>query len=176
MGKVQIETRWVPHKLIERQKCDRMNICISLLGHHRKKYFLWRIVTGDEKWVCYENPVRKRRLVDPEKSSSSVPKREIHGKKLLLSIWWHMKSVLYKELLESGVTITAERYSNQLLKVNEKDLILDTLFPSQKTRFRKFVGKFYCIRPIHRTWHLQITICSGLWNIYSQTSTSIIVK
>ena len=31
-----------------------------------------------------------------------------------------MKGVLYKELLESGETITAERYSNKLLKVNKK--------------------------------------------------------
>ena len=31
-----------------------------------------------------------------------------------------MKGVLYKEMLESKETITAERYSNQLLKVNEK--------------------------------------------------------
>jgi len=72
MGKVQIGTRWVLHKLTERQKFDRMNICMSLLGRHRKKSFLWRIVTGDEKWVCYENQVRKRRWVDPKTPSSSV--------------------------------------------------------------------------------------------------------
>ena len=81
-----------------------------------------------------------------------------------------MKSVLYKELLKPGETITAEGYNNQLLKVNEK---LQDLMPYSghsvrkiillhdnarpyiasftKTRFRKFVGKFYLIRAIHRT-------------------------
>ena len=39
MEKVQIRTRWIPHKLTERQKCDRMNICMSLLGCHRKSLF-----------------------------------------------------------------------------------------------------------------------------------------
>jgi len=43
--KVQIGTRCVPHKLTERQKCDRMNICMSFLGPHRN--------TGDEKCGCY---------------------------------------------------------------------------------------------------------------------------
>ena len=80
-----------------------------------------------------------------------------------------MKGVIYKELMEPGETITAELYSNQLLKVNKKlqnlrpysghstrkiILLHDNerphLLPSQKTRFRKFVGKFYRIRPIHR--------------------------
>jgi len=29
MGKVQIETRWVPHKLTERQKCDNEYLHVS---------------------------------------------------------------------------------------------------------------------------------------------------
>ena len=84
---------------------------------------------------------------------------------------------------------------NQLLKINEKlqdlrpqsghssrkiILLHDNARPHIvsfiKTRFKKFVGKFYRIRFIHRIWHLQITTCSGLWNIYSQASTSKIVK
>jgi len=61
---------------------------------------------GEEKWVCYKNPFRKKRWVDPETPSSSVPKREIHEN--MLSIWMDMKGVLYKELLEPGETITAK--------------------------------------------------------------------
>ena len=73
------------HKLSERQKCERMNICMSLLGRHRKMSSM-EDYKGDEKWVSYDNPVRKRRWLDPRKSSSSIAKREIRGKKILLSI------------------------------------------------------------------------------------------
>ena len=61
---MEIWTRWVPHKLTERQKCDRMNICMSLLGRHRIKSFLLRIVTGDEKWICYENCEEVEKCID----------------------------------------------------------------------------------------------------------------
>ena len=31
-----------------------------LLERHKKKLFLHRIVTGDEKWIHYDNPKRKK--------------------------------------------------------------------------------------------------------------------
>ncbi|KFD51240.1 hypothetical protein M514_07840 [Trichuris suis] len=59
MGKIQKYGKWVPHSLSESAKTDRLNTCKELLKNHRKKSFLWRIVTRDEKWVLYDNPKRK---------------------------------------------------------------------------------------------------------------------
>ena len=51
---------WVPHVLTERNLCRRIDVCDSLLKRHENDPFLKRIITGDEKWVVYNNVKRKR--------------------------------------------------------------------------------------------------------------------
>jgi len=60
LGKVQKIGRWVPHQLSEVNISQRLSICTSLLSRQKKKSFLWKIVTGDEKWLYYDNPVNKK--------------------------------------------------------------------------------------------------------------------
>ncbi|EGI64861.1 Mariner Mos1 transposase, partial [Acromyrmex echinatior] len=59
MGKIQKEEKWQPHELTENAIANRLNISISLFAKHNKKSFLWRIVTGDEKWIFFNNPNAK---------------------------------------------------------------------------------------------------------------------
>ena len=51
----------------------------------------YRIVTGDGKWIRYDNPKRKKSWGKPDQPSTSTPKPEpkpnIHGSKLMLCIW-----------------------------------------------------------------------------------------
>lgn len=114
IGKIQKEGKWLPHRLTDSAIANRLNICISLLAKQRKKSFLWRIVTGDEKWIYFENPKRKKSWVDPGQPTTSTPKRNIHANKTMLCIWWDMEGVVYYELLKPNETITAERYAQQL--------------------------------------------------------------
>ena len=51
---------WVPHKLNRIQLTKRISICDSLLKRNETDPFLKRIITGDEKWVVYDNVVRTR--------------------------------------------------------------------------------------------------------------------
>jgi len=60
MGMVQKIGKWVPHKLSDRQMERRQNTCEILLARQKRKSFLHRIVTGDEKWIYFENPKRKK--------------------------------------------------------------------------------------------------------------------
>jgi len=53
MGKIQKVGRWVPHELNERQMERSKNTCEILLKRYRRKLFLHRIVTGDEKWIFF---------------------------------------------------------------------------------------------------------------------------
>lgn len=120
MGKIQKEGRWVPHELSESAIHNRFNITVSLLARQKKKSFLWRIVTGDEKWIYYDNPKRKKSWVDPGQPSTSQPKRNIHGHKVMLCIWWDQQGVLYYELLKPNETVTADVYKCQLNKLNDE--------------------------------------------------------
>ena len=54
LGFIQKQGNWVPYELKPRD-VERL-FCMSemLLERHKKKSFLHRIVTGDEKWIHYE--------------------------------------------------------------------------------------------------------------------------
>lgn len=120
MGKIQKEGKWVPYELTERQKERRKTTCEMLIERQEKKLFMHRIITGDEKWIYFDNPKRKRSWTDPGKPSTSTAKPNIHGKKALLCIWWDQRGILYYELLQPGETVTAVRYEQQLIKLSNE--------------------------------------------------------
>lgn len=72
MGKIQKEGRWVPHELTERQQENRRTMCELLLERQQRKSFMHRIITGDEKWIYFDNPKRKRSWTDPGKAPKGV--------------------------------------------------------------------------------------------------------
>ena len=76
-----------------------------------------QIVTGDEKWIHYDNPERKKSYVKPVKPAKSTAKPNIHGAKVTLCIWWDQKGVQYYELLKPGEAINGERYRTQLIRL-----------------------------------------------------------
>ena len=116
-GYIQKLGNWVPYDLKPRDVERRFCMSEILLQRHRKKSFLHRIVTGDEKWIHYDNPKRKHSYVKPGQPGPSQPKPNIHGAKVMLCIWWDQKGVLYYELLKSGQTITGDLYRTQLIRL-----------------------------------------------------------
>lgn len=96
----------MPQQLSEKSALNRLNVCLSLLARHRKKSFLWKIITGDEKWIYFSNHKQKKSCVDPVQPSTSTAKRDTHVQKTLLCIWWDETGVLYYDLLTPGKTIT----------------------------------------------------------------------
>jgi len=62
---------------------------------------LHHIVTGDEKWIFFENPKRKKSWVDPGAPSTLTARPNRFGR-TMLCVWWDQKGVVYYELLKPG--------------------------------------------------------------------------
>ena len=86
-AKIQIEGKWVPYELNERQQESRKTLSEMLLARYERKSFLHRIVTGDEKWIFFENPKRKKSWVDPGQPSTSTSRPNRFGKKRMFCFW-----------------------------------------------------------------------------------------
>jgi len=71
---VQKEGNWMPYKLKETDMERRLVICKMLHQRQQRKGFLHRIITGDEKWIYYDNPKRLKAWVMPSEPGPSTSK------------------------------------------------------------------------------------------------------
>jgi len=88
-----------------------------LFARHKRKDFLHRIVTGDEKWIYYD-PKKRNSWGPPGHASTSTFKPNIHEKKFMLCIWWDQLGVVYYELLKPNEIITGVLYRTQLMRLS----------------------------------------------------------
>ena len=119
MGMVSKLNVWVPHELTKRIRLERMTACVSLLACNKHEPFLNRLATGDEKWILYENPERKRSWTQRNQPPQRCAKSGLHPRKVLLCVWWDYKRILHFELLSSGDTINSDKYCTQLEKLRD---------------------------------------------------------
>ncbi|PIC44396.1 hypothetical protein B9Z55_004772 [Caenorhabditis nigoni] len=105
----------VHHSTVLEANLDRrVDDSITLLTLHAGDRWLDRLITGDEKWVFYDNHHRKSQWVGEGESPQDVPKPDLHPKKVMLSVWWGVDGPIYWELLPEGKTITGDLYTTQL--------------------------------------------------------------
>ena len=97
----------------------RIDVCDLLLKRQENDPFLKRIITGDEKWVVYNNVKRKRSWSKKDELAQSTSKTDIHQKKVMLFVWWDFKGIGFFELLLDDTTINSEVYCHQLDKLND---------------------------------------------------------
>ncbi|GBP48058.1 Mariner Mos1 transposase [Eumeta japonica] len=83
-----------------------------------KKTSLHRIVTGDEKWIHYYNPKRRKFMRTAWPRVNIHSKTEYSWKKVMLCIWWDQLGVVYYESLNPSETITGTLYRTQLLRLS----------------------------------------------------------
>ena len=114
LGKVKKQSVWVPHDLSEFNRQCRVEACTSLLSLHLTTSWLDSVVTGDEKWVLYDNVVRRHAWVSKGEPAPTQPKVGLHPRKVMLSVWWDVNGVILFELLPHNTTITASLYCDQL--------------------------------------------------------------
>ncbi|XP_046835602.1 histone-lysine N-methyltransferase SETMAR-like [Vespa crabro] len=79
---------WGPHQLTPKNIMDRISICEALANRNEIDPFLKRMMTGDEKWVTYDNFVRKRSWSKRGEAAQTMAKPGLTTRKVLLCIWW----------------------------------------------------------------------------------------
>ena len=86
---------WVPHNLSTKNLLDHISACDSLLKCNKNIPFLKQIVTGNEKWILYNNMEQKSSWGKLNELPATTPKAGLQPKKVMLCIWWDWKRVLY---------------------------------------------------------------------------------
>ncbi|XP_011638278.1 histone-lysine N-methyltransferase SETMAR-like [Pogonomyrmex barbatus] len=109
---------WVPHELKEVHLTARINICDILVKCEENDPFLKRLIIGDEKWIVYNNVVRKQ-WPQRDDSPQTTSKANIYQRKVMLSVWWDFKGVVFFELLPRNQTINLNVYCRQLDNLNK---------------------------------------------------------
>ena len=57
--------------------------------------------------------------VDKDKSPQPDPKVELHGRKIMLCVWWDRRSIIHFELLNRNEMVTVDVYVQQLQRVHQ---------------------------------------------------------
>ena len=102
----KISARWVPHLLTDEQKRQRVKVAKKLLQmfpKYDKKQFA-NVVTGDETWVHYFEPVRKvsdKIWATKHSKRPIIAKRSLSTKKVLYAIFFSGEGVA-KNASEKG--------------------------------------------------------------------------
>jgi len=83
----------------------------------QKKVILASYRTGDEKWIFFENPKRKKSWVDLGAPSTSTARPNRFNRKTMLCVWWDQKDAImsYWSLAKQ---LIAKRYQQQLIDLN----------------------------------------------------------
>ncbi|GFS57554.1 mariner Mos1 transposase [Trichonephila clavipes] len=110
---------------------NRIFICEVLAKRNEINPFLLRMVTGDEKWVTYDNIVRKRSWSKCGEAVQTVAKPGLTARKVLLCVWWDWKGIIYYELLLYGQTLNSVIYCQRLDRLK---LVIDQKRPELANR------------------------------------------
>ena len=71
-GYIQKQGNWVPHELKPRDVERRFCMSEIPLERHKKESFLHRIVTGDEKWIHYDQPNQRQSRIYPWREGNAL--------------------------------------------------------------------------------------------------------
>ena len=73
---------------------NQINACDMQLKRNEFDPFFKRIITGDEKWIIYNNVSRKRSWSKRDVAPHTTSKDDIHQKKIMLSVRFDWKGVV----------------------------------------------------------------------------------
>lgn len=125
LGFRKLCAQWVPHSLTMEQKHIRMRLSQQHLERFKKDKvdFVRRFITMDETWVYHHDPESKQEAkewCEPGCSASKRVRVRKSAKKVMASVFWDAKGILFVDYLQTGKTINSEYYCNLLDQLKEK--------------------------------------------------------
>lgn len=112
-----VHARWIPHKLSDQQKLQRLNGAAVIL-----EQINGTVMVIDEKWLYKDpSPCRQnvRAWVGPHGDRPEVPRRIIADDKFHIIVACNFRGEHYYEILPRGQNINAERYIQFLTHLQE---------------------------------------------------------
>ena len=85
--------------------------------------FVRRFITMDEIWVYHHDPESKQGVkewCEPGCSASKRVRVRKSTKKVMTSVFWDVKEILFVDCLQTGETINSEYYCNLLGQLKEQ--------------------------------------------------------
>ena len=99
---------------VNAKKPHGISICESLLNRNKINPFLKRMVTGDEKWVTYDNVKRKWSWSNRGEPAQTVVQARIDGQEGFAVCLVGLAGNRLLELLPYGQTFNSDLYCQQL--------------------------------------------------------------
>ena len=115
--------RWVPRLLTMEQKQCREDVSAECLIKFRsnKAEFLRRFITMDETWVHHVTPETKEQSKQWTARGESAPKKAKtipSAGKVMASVFWDARGIIFIDYLQKGKTINGEYYANLLQRLS----------------------------------------------------------
>ncbi|KIH58748.1 hypothetical protein ANCDUO_11039 [Ancylostoma duodenale] len=107
--------------LNEPQLQNRLEICSALSLRNRREPFLSRIVTYGVKKLYFE--YRKRLPYFPLDAARNL-EQDIPGKKVLLTVWWSSRGVIYHQILERYEEMTTCSFYKHIAKARSLHCVM----------------------------------------------------
>lgn len=117
LGMKKVSTRWVPKLLTPIQRANRVDCCEELLQESEEDPadFFDQIVTGDETWIYYYDPLSQREAKVWKKPNEETPtqlRRTRSAGKIMMIVFWDKNGILFTEYLPRGTTIDGSYYAS----------------------------------------------------------------
>ncbi|XP_076623122.1 histone-lysine N-methyltransferase SETMAR-like [Colletes latitarsis] len=117
--------RWVPRlfTMEQKQRCEDVSIECLTMFHRNKAEFLRRFITMDETWVHHFTPESKEQSKQWTVRGEPAPKKAKtvpSAGKVMASVFWDVRGIIFIDYLEKGKTINDEYYANLLQRLSDK--------------------------------------------------------
>ncbi|GBP41947.1 Mariner Mos1 transposase [Eumeta japonica] len=116
-----------------------------LLSRHRKVFYIESSLV-----MKSDNPKKRKPWGLPGHASTFTAKLNIHGKKLMICIWWDQLGEVYYELLNPSETITGTLYRIRLMRLTR----------ALKEKFLQYYSRHHKIILLHDNArpHVAVTV------------------